>query len=104
MTRDWGEEADGGRGGWVRDRGGEWEGRDLEGVRRGKEELTEFGMREGTVWGREVVRLGEAAESAPRRGEAETWPWLLDSSLPPAMTWLWAPLALITAAALWNPI
>ena len=36
----------------MRERGGEcgeWEGRDLEGVRRGKVELTEFGMSEGTV-------------------------------------------------------
>ena len=51
---------------------GEWEERDLEGVRRGKEELTEFGIREGTEWARLVVRLGEAAERPPRRGEAET--------------------------------
>jgi len=66
----------------VRERGGEWgewELRDLEGASRGKEELTEEGISDGTEWAREVVRLGEAADRPPSRGEADTWPWL----------WLW---------------
>ena len=51
MTRDWGEWGEGGLGGPVRESGGEWgewEVRDLLGVRRGKVEVTVVGMREGT--------------------------------------------------------
>ena len=107
FTRDWGEWGEGGRGGPVRERGGEWgewEGRDLEGVRRGKEEVTVAGMSEGTEGtecAREVVRLAEVADSPPSRLEAWLWlwlwPWLPPSTPPP-------PLALMTAAALWKPI
>ena len=82
--------------------------RDLAGVKMGKEEVTVVGISEGTECAREVVRLAEAAESPPSRGEApDTWlpwppwppwpPWLAPSTPPP-------PLARMTAAALWKPI
>ena len=63
----------------------------------GKVELTVVGISEGTEWAREVVRLGEAADS-PSRGEAwlETWLAPITPPLPP--------LARMTAAALWKPI
>ena len=69
----------------------------------GKVELTVVGISEGTECAREVVRLGEAADS-PSRGEAwlETWPaW---PAWPDPITPPLPPLARMTAAALWKPI